>query len=497
MRTTARIGFVTTAAHIRNDILVPRYYDPQLDDRLQALESTHDLWSLADLEERGWLQFRHGKYIPKALYGTGKVPYIRTSDIANWELKGSPKHGIAEAVYEELAADQDVRVNDILYVHEGTYLIGTPCLVTPYDTRILYQHHLAKLRVLDGAPLTASLLLASLLSPLVMAQIRARQFTADVIDSIVGRLPEVVVPVPKDPQFRTQLAERSEKIFTERAASRVRLAIVSRELDSALKKGEHTISDVEERAKAEGLDAVIGFLGRRDLATTFLSSSASLAHDILVPHYYDPSITADLEGFEGACELRSIADLVEQGLLSLQTGVEVGKLAYGGGDIPFVRTSDLGNWELKHDPKQRVSQDVYDAASKAAAVKPGDILLVRDGTYLVGTSVLVSEDDMPMLFSGGIYRVRSLDHEKLPPALLLALLNTSIVRRQMRAKQFTRDVIDTLGHRLREVVLPIPESMDMRTWISEMFGSEIATRTSLRRQASRLGQDLELIGSAT
>ncbi len=491
MRASGRLGFVTGAGEIRNDILVPRYYDPQIDDRLEELRPTHDLWTLADLEERGWLQFRHGKYIPKALYGTGSVPYVRTSDIANWELKGSPKHGIDEAIYNQLAADQDVRVNDILYVHEGTYLIGTPCLVTRYDTKILYQHHLAKLRVLGEAPLTAPLLLAALLAPVVMAQVRARQFTADVIDSIVGRLPEVIVPIPKDETFREKLAERSARIFTDRAASRVRLAIVSRELDGALKEGSHTISGVEDRARAEGLDAVVGFLGRRDRATTFVSSNDSLLNDILVPHYYDPSIASDLESFNATCELRSVEDLVGSGLLSLRTGAEVGKLAYGSGEIPFVRTSDLGNWELKHDPKQRVSQEVFDLVAKSASAQPGDILLVRDGTYLVGTSVLVSDDDLPMIFSGGIYRLRSLDPERLPAALLLALLNTNIVRRQMRAKQFTRDVIDTLGHRFLEVVLPLPRSIEMRSWIADMFGHEIGTRALLRREATRLGTQLE------
>ena len=39
-------------------------------------------------------------------------------------------------------------------------------------------------------------------------------------------------------------------------------------------------------------------------------------------------------------------------ILSADTGVEIGKMAYGTGDIPFVRTSDLAQWEIKRDPKQ-------------------------------------------------------------------------------------------------------------------------------------------------
>ncbi len=47
--------------------------------------------------------------------------------------------------------------------------------------------------------------------------------------------------------------------------------------------------------------------------------------------------------------------------------------------------------------------------------------------------------------------------EKLSLNLLLALLNSQIVKRQLRSKQFTRDIIDTLGKRLFEIIIPIPK----------------------------------------
>ena len=37
---------------------------------------------------------------------------------------------------------------------------------------------------------------ACFLAPIVQRQIRSKQFTADIIDSIVGRLQEVVLPIP-------------------------------------------------------------------------------------------------------------------------------------------------------------------------------------------------------------------------------------------------------------------------------------------------------------
>jgi type I restriction enzyme M protein len=96
-------------------------------------------------------------------------------------------------------------------VHEGTYLIGTAAMVTPYDGPILFQHHLAQFRVLNGAPIGPYFLLAALESPIVQKQVRAKQFSADIIDSIVGRLGEVKIPVPTTPDTIQSIETAVEK----------------------------------------------------------------------------------------------------------------------------------------------------------------------------------------------------------------------------------------------------------------------------------------------
>jgi hypothetical protein len=138
-------------------------------------------------------------------------------------------------------------------------------------------------------------------------------------------------------------------------------------------------------------------------------------------------------------------------------------MAYGTGTIPFVRTTDIAEMEVKTDPRQGVSRSIYDEVSPKALLAKNDVLLIRDGTYLVGSSAIVTDNDLPALICGGIYRLRSTDSLALDPFVLLALLNLPVVRRQMRSKQFTRDVIDTLGKRLFEVRIPNPRSTNARS----------------------------------
>lgn len=235
----------------------------------------------------------------------------------------------------------------------------------------------------------------------------------------------------------------------------------------------------------------MALLGERIGFRAFPHPSGGVLDDILIPAYYDPTIATSLAALRRAgCELESIGSLQRAGVLSLETGHEVGKLAYGSGAIPFVRTSDLGSWELKLDPKQRVSRAVYDSLAGKQSASDNDILVVRDGTYLVGSAAMVSTADVPLLFSGGIYRVRVERPDELSPYLLMVLLWSEIVRRQIRAKRFTRDVIDTLGRRFEEVVIPIPPE-PLRTKITAVARQLIEQRTQLRAVAGRLGSAVE------
>ena len=490
MRASVQSGFQIEARDVRNDILVPSYYDPELGELLDALAASHTLLSIGALIDDGLLELKQGKYIGKLHYGTGRIPYIRTSDIANWELRASPKHGVSEAVWKEFHSQQDVKPGDVLLVHEGTYLIGTCAPVTSYDLPLLFQHHLAKLRLSEDAPIQGPLLAALLGAPIVQRQIRSKQLTADIIDSIVGRLQEVVLPIPKDKKALQHVTRRCSRIYEERAEARSRLSLLMHRLDDALvTRNARTIQKVLYDKVETGLPMAL--LGEKAGFRAFTERQEGLVDNVLIPAYYDPTIGERLAALEnGGCQLVTLMELVDDGTISLETGDEVGKLAYGSGDIPFVRTSDLATWELKLDPKQRVSRAVFDSLAAKQSARPDDLLVVRDGTYLVGTAAMVSETDMPLLFSGGIYRVRVERPDLLDPYLLLALLWSDIVRRQIRAKRFTRDVIDTLGKRFEEVVLPLPKGK-LRGEIGAVARKLVQRRIELRDTAGKLGREVE------
>lgn len=207
---------------------------------------------------------------------------------------------------------------------------------------------------------------------------------------------------------------------------------------------------------------------------------------MLIPKYYDPTVEQEIDALSTQYEFVPLRDLVDAGLIEWATGCEVGKMAYGTGLVPFIRMSDFVNWELKRDPKHSVSMAIYEDARSDADAAALDVLVVRNGTYLIGSSAMVMEADLPLLFAGGLYRLRSTDYGDLDPFFLLAAMQTDIVRRQIRARQFTRDIIDTVGKRIFDVRLPIPRDDAARSEIGARTRAAVEGRARLRSAISDL-----------
>jgi type I restriction enzyme M protein len=217
----------------------------------------------------------------------------------------------------------------------------------------------------------------------------------------------------------------------------------------------------------------------------YMVSPAQLVTNILAPRYHEPTAAIATSHLTKTHQLVTVQQLLDDGVLKISSGNEVGKLAYGTGDIPFVRTSDISGWEIKIDPKHCVSQDIYDQLRASQDVKQGDVLMVRDGTYLIGTCAFVTEYDERIIYQSHILKLRSLDHSILSPYLLLALISSEPVQKQIKAKTFTQDIIDSLGSRFAEIVLPIPRQAKARKIVEDMVRKVIFDRVEARELSRR------------
>jgi len=77
-------------------------------------------------------------------------------------------------------------------------------------------------------------------------------------------------------------------------------------------------------------------------------------------------------------------------------------------------------------------------------------------------------------------------------------LNSPVVKAQVRSKQFTQDIIDTLGNRVGELIIPVPKDKKVKAHVAARAQEIIDCRAKYRDEASQLplelqGKKLEII----
>jgi len=220
----------------------------------------------------------------------------------------------------------------------------------------------------------------------------------------------------------------------------------------------------------------------------FIIKLSQIKDNIFVPTYYDPEVKKELAKLEktGEYKLMTIGQLEEQKVISIKRGHEVGSRFYGLGNVPFVRTTDIVNWEIKVDPIKCIPEEIYEKYKSRQDIKEWDILLVTDGTFLIGRTAIVTPLDKKIVIQSHIRRIRCLKPDLLHPFLLLYLLNTPIVQKQIKEKTFVQATISTVGNRLKEIVLPIPVNGEENERIIENVGEIIKLKIKAKEKMDKL-----------
>jgi type I restriction enzyme S subunit len=119
-------------------------------------------------------------------------------------------------------------------------------------------------------------------------------------------------------------------------------------------------------------------------------------------------------------------------------------------DIPFIRTSDLVNYEIDSYPDFFISQEIYDKYPQD--IEEGDLLISNDGK--IGLTAFVTKLDN-CIFQSHIRRIRLKDECPISDKYLFAFINSFYGQYQLNKFTLIQSTIPTLSNRLNDLIIPI------------------------------------------
>ena len=220
----------------------------------------------------------------------------------------------------------------------------------------------------------------------------------------------------------------------------------------------------------------------------FIVPEENIIENIYIPEVYKPEVQEKINKIKDskAYELLKFGDLVNAKIIQIKRGNEVGSQHYGTGNIPFIRTTDIVNWEVKMDTVKSISEEIYQKYKISQDIQENDILFVNDGTFLIGRCSMVTKNDIKAVIQSHLRKIRVINEERLNPHYLFYLLNTEIVQAQINTKIFTQATLSTLGNRIMEIELPFHQNKDIIKDLSKEIESIINQKTILRERMKKL-----------
>lgn len=176
--------------------LAGNYFVPRYLESKSTYYNSEEYITIGQMIQEGYLKRKHGKEVGSEAYGTGIIPFVRTSDIINFEISSDPTKAVSEEIYQQYAAQQDLSVGDILFIADGRYRIGKTAIITEYNIKSLIQSHIEILSLTKSAPFTPYEFLYCLNTDEVQQQVRSFIFIQSTLGTLGNRIQEIAVRIP-------------------------------------------------------------------------------------------------------------------------------------------------------------------------------------------------------------------------------------------------------------------------------------------------------------
>jgi len=195
---------------------------------------------------------------------------------------------------------------------------------------------------------------------------------------------------------------------------------------------------------------------------TFFVDKNEIVDDIYVPRYYWDKKIKDLKRIANKknLELVKLQDLIDKKIIKCYRGHGSPNSEFKGkGHIPYIRVKDIVNWDVYKNPTSAIPENEYiRKKGRGVDIKEGDIVMIRRGSYRIGSVAMLSKYDKEILLTKEIEVIRVIDKENeygIDENYLIYLLSHELTQMQLYNKILIDTTLPNIGDRYKELYLPI------------------------------------------
>lgn len=377
--------------------------------------------------------------------------FIKSADVKRYNLNKTTISFISSEIHKKRKSKY-IYPQDILVSNTGKYL-GFACVVPPNIPESTTNQNISTLRVFENGRFTPEFIAAYLNS----------YFGQREIESLLTLTGQKYLNSSNFKKLRVPNID-AEKVD-----------IITRLMSLIVSKETAAVIGIEQAQQLFYSRIGIDFKAIEKENTFSVSKNGFSIADLWTPMYSYPLYVNTLKAIQGKWKTVSIGEIAD-----LKKGDEVGSDTYIGyldkrkTDVPFVRTSDIVNYEIDQYPDFFIPKEICDELGQG--FQSGDVIFTKDGK--IGMVGMITDNDKAIISSGFVglrLNKKAQEYDVTPEYLFLTL---SIKEIGIYASKRRTVVASTIPHlreeRLKEIEIPI---LDKDT---------IAEITDLVKQAFKL-----------
>jgi type I restriction enzyme M protein len=217
-------------AIFKSQVLVPRYFDRRWNDEFEGLckRLRVDSVSLGDLVDEGVLLVRGGHGSPSNDKRTGRIPYVKVSDIRSLRVNVNPTNLVSEEIARSFWRGEASGIEpwDLVTPNRASSNIGEFAVFLPGETEVVITKEVFVLRVVDGEDdgWTPFYLMWALCLKAVRREWNRITLMQTNREDVNSRYREILIPRPPSKKWADEQSAAFRKYFTSIAKARQEFA---------------------------------------------------------------------------------------------------------------------------------------------------------------------------------------------------------------------------------------------------------------------------------